>query len=95
MRWAGRRGWAYTDRNNFAPRIGLAYKLTSDNKTVVRSAYGIFYDGLTVSTWASVGGGPYTGTENAPPNKHHGRGAALATACDVPFHSLAGRLLPA
>jgi len=29
------------DKNNFAPRVGLAYKLT--NKTVLRSAYGIFY----------------------------------------------------
>lgn len=29
------------DRNNFAPRIGLAYSLTS--KTVVRSGYGISY----------------------------------------------------
>jgi hypothetical protein len=31
------------DKNNFAPRIGLAYQLTQ--KTVVRSGYGIFYGG--------------------------------------------------
>lgn len=66
-------GWperlAYTDRNNFAPRVGLAYKLTGDNKTVVRSAYGIFYDWLTASTWNGLGGGPYTGREDAPPNR--------------------------
>jgi outer membrane receptor protein involved in Fe transport len=31
------------DINNFAPRIGLAYKLT--NKVVVRAGYGIFYGG--------------------------------------------------
>jgi hypothetical protein len=31
------------DKNNFAPRIGLAYQL--DPKTVVRSGYGIFYGG--------------------------------------------------
>jgi hypothetical protein len=30
------------DRNNFAPRIGIAYQLNS--KTVIRSGYGIFYD---------------------------------------------------
>ncbi len=30
------------DRNNFAPRIGLAYQLNT--KTVLRSGYGIFYD---------------------------------------------------
>ena len=31
------------DKNNFAPRIGLAYQLTP--KTVLRSGYGIFYGG--------------------------------------------------
>ncbi|MBL8212428.1 MAG: TonB-dependent receptor [Bryobacterales bacterium] len=30
------------DRNNFAPRIGLAYQL--NRKTVLRAGYGIFYD---------------------------------------------------
>ena len=30
------------DRNNLAPRIGLAYKLT--DKTILRAGYGIFYD---------------------------------------------------
>ena len=29
------------DLNNFAPRIGLAYKL--NDKTVIRSGYGLFY----------------------------------------------------
>ncbi|MGQ0540231.1 MAG: carboxypeptidase regulatory-like domain-containing protein, partial [Blastocatellia bacterium] len=32
------------DRNNFAPRFGLAYLLTKDGKTVVRGGGGIFYD---------------------------------------------------
>ena len=32
---------ANVDKNNFAPRIGLAYRLT--NKTILRSAYGIYY----------------------------------------------------
>jgi len=54
----------FTDGNNFAPRVGLAYKLTSDNKTSLRAAYGIFYD-LYV---AQPRGGPYGGSENAPPN---------------------------
>ncbi len=35
------RSFMNTDRNNFAPRIGFAYKATS--KTVVRSAFGVFY----------------------------------------------------
>jgi hypothetical protein len=38
------------DRNNLAPRLGIAYKLTP--KTVVRAGVGLFYAGLT-----GVGGG--------------------------------------
>ena len=41
----GGSGLRVRDDNNFAPRIGFAYSL-SDN-TVIRSSYGIFYQGLT------------------------------------------------
>lgn len=32
------------DKNNIAPRVGLAWDITGDAKTVLRAAYGIFYD---------------------------------------------------
>ena len=32
------------DHNNFAPRIGFAWSVTSDGRTVIRGGYGIFYD---------------------------------------------------
>jgi hypothetical protein len=32
------------DTNNFAPRVGLAWDVRGDNKTVVRAAYGLYYD---------------------------------------------------
>lgn len=32
------------DTNNFAPRIGMAWDLNNDGRTVLRAAYGIFYD---------------------------------------------------
>jgi carboxypeptidase family protein/TonB-dependent receptor-like protein len=32
------------DTNNFAPRVGVAWDVNSDGKTVVRAAYGLFYD---------------------------------------------------
>ncbi len=32
------------DRNNFAPRIGLAWQPLGSSKTVLRGGYGIFYD---------------------------------------------------
>jgi hypothetical protein len=31
------------DHNNFAPRVGFAYQLTNDGKTVVRGGFGTFY----------------------------------------------------
>src|SRR5258708_12799440 len=39
----GTPGLISPDTNNFAPRIGLAYKVT--NKLVERAGYGIFYGG--------------------------------------------------
>jgi hypothetical protein len=39
------RGYFYKpDFNNYAPRLGLAYSLDHDSRTVLRAGYGIFYD---------------------------------------------------
>ncbi|MFN3330450.1 MAG: TonB-dependent receptor domain-containing protein, partial [Pyrinomonadaceae bacterium] len=32
------------DKNNFAPRIGFAYRIWGDDKLVLRGGYGIYYD---------------------------------------------------
>ncbi|MGH9935309.1 MAG: TonB-dependent receptor domain-containing protein, partial [Blastocatellia bacterium] len=50
------RGNKDADLNNFAPRIGLAYKLT--DRFVVRSGFGVFFNPMT-------GTGPGTGTVGA------------------------------
>ncbi len=49
------------DRNNFAPRAGLAFQL--NNKTVLRSGYGIFYDTVGVDR-NGVRQGPFNATTN-------------------------------
>jgi hypothetical protein len=62
------------DRNNFAPRLGIAYtphwgrKFLGYDKTVIRAGYGVFYDGLftnipdnTAATTPNATGGTITG----------------------------------
>lgn len=38
------RGLYRPDRNNFQPRVGFAYSLDQDSRTVLRGAYGLYYD---------------------------------------------------
>ena len=50
-------------RKNFAPRIGLAYRITP--KTVLRSAYGIFYNSNFGWEWSTGRGNwPYSISDN-------------------------------
>jgi hypothetical protein len=46
---------AYNDFNNFAPRIGFAWSPRAlGGRTVVRSAYGIFYQRELANTWVDL-----------------------------------------
>jgi hypothetical protein len=40
------------DWNNLAPRVGLAWDVGGNQKTVIRAAYGIFYDSLIGGSYA-------------------------------------------
>lgn len=48
------------DRNNFGPRVGLAYDLSGDGKTVIRAGFGIVYETLLQTNSVQV-------VENNPP----------------------------
>jgi len=65
----GSRGLIRPDRNNFAPRIGLAYQLS--DRLVLRSGYGIFYGGQENGPFSNPSPGfnpPFLSSEayNAP-----------------------------
>lgn len=73
------------DRNNFAPRIGLAYQLTP--RLVVRSAFGIFYGGAESGPYSnpSPGFNPpfFVGTSFSAPCGLQSYNP-LANDCSVP-----------
>ena len=43
------------DMNNFAPRLGLAFQLTSDRKTLLKASYGRYYDANHHDGWSYPG----------------------------------------
>jgi hypothetical protein len=49
-------------KHNFYPRVGLAYKLTSDGKTVIRAGYGLFGNAIYGTIARNLEGGPFGGT---------------------------------
>lgn len=51
-------------KNNFYPRVGVAYKLTADGKTVIRAGYGIFGNTIYGTIARSMEGGPFGGSES-------------------------------
>jgi outer membrane receptor protein involved in Fe transport len=40
--------------NNWSPRVGLVYQLTSDKKTIFRATYGHYYEGMYLATFFSL-----------------------------------------
>jgi hypothetical protein len=59
-----------SDKNNFMPRIGLAYSLTK--KTVVRAGYGVYFDSIGIDR-IDVNQGGFNQTTNLIPTLDNGQ----------------------
>lgn len=69
-----RRSLVFTNKNNWAPRLGLSFRPTHSDKLIIRTGYGIFYDFLPTENLIFVENNPvltptglYTTTFRAPP----------------------------
>jgi hypothetical protein len=81
------RGLISPDKNNFAPRIGLAYQV--QDKTVFRAGYGIFYGGQENGPYSNPSPGfnpPFFVTQafNAPCSASSANPAISPTDCSIP-----------
>jgi hypothetical protein len=82
----GSRGLISPDRNNFAPRIGLAYQIA--DKLVLRTGYGIFYGGQENGPFSNPSPGfnpPFLASEayNAPCQAPTANGATSQLDCSI------------
>jgi hypothetical protein len=48
------------DRNNFAPRVGFAFRPSGSADFAVRGGYGVFYDRIGIGVAGTFDGGPFT-----------------------------------
>jgi TonB dependent receptor len=61
------RGIVHTDRNNIAPRVGLAWDPLGDGRMAIRAAGGIFYGSITGNEWNTTADNqPFTVRQSFP-----------------------------
>lgn len=76
-----------TPKKNFAPRIGIAYDLSGDGKTILRSGYGIFYNlAIFNSQFLAAINAPFVTTETFQANP----AAGVILNFDNPFAAAPG-----
>jgi hypothetical protein len=66
--------WYTSDKNNFAPRIGIAWDVRGDGSLVIRGGYGLFYDRLVgaATDFVSANTPGFSQTVSVFPNQSSG-----------------------
>jgi len=54
------RGLAPTALNDLAPRVGLAYNLSSDGRTIMRAGYGVYFNQIAWADFLTANATPWT-----------------------------------
>lgn len=78
--------WQQPDKTNFGPRLGFAYRPFHNNNTVIRAAYGVYYD--------QVSAGIYEGAYSSPPWLSNAAGSGLAFSSALTSNPPASGFLP-
>lgn len=87
------RNWRQGDFNDFAPRVGLAYDLMGNGKTVFRAGYGIYYPSqFWRNNYGSVNGFANTSTSYPSANANV-KAFQLSAGFPTPLLQPAGRAL--
>lgn len=61
------RGIVKTDKNNVAPRLGIAWDVKGDGRTAVRAGFGIFYGSISGNEWNTTADNqPFTVRQSFP-----------------------------
>ena len=65
------RGIVKTDKNNIAPRLGIAWDPKGDGRMAVRAGFGIFYGSITGNEWNTTADNqPFTVRQSFPDGLH-------------------------
>jgi hypothetical protein len=81
----GHNGAPHDYRFQFGPRLGLAYALGQDKKTVIRAGFGMFYNDLAQNGWVTALQAVNSAPSLLPGSSNGGAGSLIDPAYKTPY----------